>query len=292
MMDNYERISLDDYVQSGEGGTALSYNSKDGKTLAKLFMKGYGAETAEREFRTSQAVYRLGIPSPRPVRLVTDGERYGGEYELIPGKRSYARIISEEPEQLEPLSLKFAALAKELHATPADTSVFPEMNASVRFWMEKSENISEPLRARLLSALDSIPSPACSLHGDLHIGNIITDGRRDLWIDLGDFAYGCPEWDFSMIFFVANYMTQDRTQQLFHLDPAVLRTHWSLLVKAYYGFRDDEQLHGYERNLLKFVALKLYYNFCKRHDGKGSPSPQLEGLAGAFWDGVAPRFQV
>ena len=56
-MDNYEKINLDDYFQTGEGGTALTYNHKDGKTLAKLFMPGMGAEQAEREFKVNHVVY-------------------------------------------------------------------------------------------------------------------------------------------------------------------------------------------------------------------------------------------
>ena len=35
LMNTYETIHLNDYVQTGEGGTALTYNHKDGKTLAK-----------------------------------------------------------------------------------------------------------------------------------------------------------------------------------------------------------------------------------------------------------------
>ena len=34
-MENYEHINLDEYTLSGEGGTALSYTHKDGKTLKK-----------------------------------------------------------------------------------------------------------------------------------------------------------------------------------------------------------------------------------------------------------------
>ena len=45
-MDTYKQIDLNEYVQTGEGGTALTYNHKDGKTLAKLFMPGMGAEQA------------------------------------------------------------------------------------------------------------------------------------------------------------------------------------------------------------------------------------------------------
>ena len=57
-MATYENINLDDYIQSGEGGQSFTYTRKDGKAMAKLFLKSYGAATAEREFRISQA---LGI---------------------------------------------------------------------------------------------------------------------------------------------------------------------------------------------------------------------------------------
>ena len=46
-MQQYETIDLNDYIQTGEGGTAISYSKKDGKTLAKLFSPGMGSETAE-----------------------------------------------------------------------------------------------------------------------------------------------------------------------------------------------------------------------------------------------------
>ena len=70
-METYIQIDLNDYVQTGEGGTALTYNHKDGKTLAKLFLAGIAAENAIREFRTSRVVYESGLPTPEPIRLIT-----------------------------------------------------------------------------------------------------------------------------------------------------------------------------------------------------------------------------
>ena len=46
MKEEIQRIDLNDYVQTGEGGTALTYNHKDGKTLAKLFMSTIAADNA------------------------------------------------------------------------------------------------------------------------------------------------------------------------------------------------------------------------------------------------------
>ena len=103
-MDSYELIHLEEYNQTGAGGTALSYTHKTRNTLVKLYNPGFEADRAMAEFHTAQAVFDMGIPTPKPYRLVTDGERFGAEYELIKNKRSFTRIISEEPERLEEIS--------------------------------------------------------------------------------------------------------------------------------------------------------------------------------------------
>ena len=287
-MSQYQLIDLEDYIQSGEGGQALTYTRKDGSALAKMFLYGLGSETVEREFGIAKAVYEAGIPCPRPIRLVTDGEHFGVEYEVIAGKRSYARIISEEPEQLEPLTIKFVQLGKILHSTPANTAVFPDMKDVIRPWMEKSTCISDTLRKRLLEALESIPSQKTCLHGDFHIGNIITNGKNDYWIDLGDFSYGVPEWDLSMNYFLANYLPDNYLDKLFHLDSATFRKHWSLLAKTYYGIQTDQEQRVFEKHLLKFTAIKYAYGVCKHHNGQGEPNPRTEELVQAFLDGKAP----
>ena len=287
-MSEYAKINLEDYIQSGEGGQAITYTRKDGSAMAKMFQYGLGTETVEHEFYISKAVYEAGIPCPKPIRLVTDGEHFGAEYEVIANKRSFTRIISQEPEQLEPLTVKFAQLGKELHSTPANAEVFPDMKDVIRPWIEKSQCITDPLRQRLLSTLDSLPSPRTCVHGDFHIGNIITDGEKDYWIDLGDFAWGAPEWDLSMNLYLAYYMSPEYMDNLFHLDNATFRKHWSLLLRTYYGLQTLEEQRACEKNLLKFTALKLIFNFSKRRNGQGDPNPQLEGLANAFLSGMAP----
>lgn len=274
-MENYEHINLEEYTLSGEGGTALSYSHKDGKTLAKLFMKGMGAETAEREFLVNKTVYEMGIPTPKPLRLVTDGTRFGAEYELIPGKRSFARIISQEPEQLESLSLRFAAMAKEIHRTPADTTRLPSMRNLIREQIVRYKEIPEDVREKALQFLDAVPDTPTCLHGDLHIGNVITDGKRTLWIDVGDFAYGVPEWDLGMMYYATNLMSEQRAISIFHLPIEVLRQHWTVFAKAYYGTTNQEELRKKEQGLFPFFGVKMLMTISKIHNGQGAPSDMI-----------------
>jgi len=267
-MNEFERINLDDYIQTGEGGTALTYNHKDGKTLAKLFMPSLAADTAVREFRINQVVYESGLPTPKPIRLITDGTRFGAEYELIQPKRSFTRIISQEPDQLVPLSERFAVLAKQIHQTPADTKRLPDMRELVRTWIDRLENLPNDYKERLHRFIDTVPSTPTCLHGDLHIGNIITDGSRDLWIDVGDFAYGVPQWDLGMMYYAANYISAERADSIFHLDNDMLRAHWKAFAPVYYGTNDEKVLEAEVRKLHPFIAAKLTFLSSKLSDGK------------------------
>ena len=260
-MPNYETIHLDDYVRTGEGGTAVSYTHKTRNILAKLYNPGFEADRAEDEFLTARTVFELGLPTPEPLRLVTDGERYGAEYELVKNKRSFTRIISEEPQRLEEMSVAFARMARQLHATEADTSrLRPYKQVLTAFYREKNL-VTDAYRERALRFLETAPEATTCLHCDLHIGNIITDGERTLWIDVGEFSYGVPEWDLGLMWSICNNMNAERVENLFHLQPEQLRAHWNIFLSAYLGTTDPQVLGQYVKHLMPFYAVKVPYVF-------------------------------
>ena len=257
----YETINLDEYIQTGEGGTAISYTHKNKNTLAKLYKPGFEADRARAEFLTARTVYELGVPTPEPYRLVTDGERYGAEYELIPNKRSFTRIISEEPDRLQEISLAFAGWARKLHSMPADTSRLRSYKQVLtQFYLEKNL-VPEAFKQRALAFLEKVPEPETLLHGDLQIGNIITDRDRTLWIDVGEFSYGCPEWDLAMVWIMCHRMTAERADMLFHVTPETMKAHWDLFFPAYMGTDDPQVLGAYIQRMMPFYAAKVPYVF-------------------------------
>ena len=199
--------------------------------MAKLYRPGFEADRAKAEFLTARAVFDMGIPSPKPYRMITDGERSGAEYELIKNKRSYTRIISQEPERLEEISLKFTRMALELHAKQANTTLLGSYKQRIeRFYREKNR-VPEDYKQRALKFLETVPDTPHCLHGDLHIGNIITDGKRDLWIDLGEFAYGAPEWDLAQLWTMCHNMPDNRVQHIFHITHEQMIAHWDIFFQ-------------------------------------------------------------
>jgi len=266
-MEQYERINLEDYTRSGEGGTAVSYTHKDGKSLAKLYNAGFEADRARAEFLTARTVFEMGIPTPEPYRLVTDGERFGAEYELIKGKRSFTRILSQEPERLQEISLDFARETKNLHSTPADTSRLRSYKQVLTDFYKEKNLVPEEYRQRALAFLETVPDTTTCLHGDLQIGNIITDGEKTIWIDVGEFSYGMPEWDLSVLWTICNQMGGDRAENLFHVTPEMLKKHWNIFLPAYLGSTDPQVLGDYTRRLIPFYAVKVPYVYDMAYHG-------------------------
>lgn len=254
-----ERINLDDYIQTGEGGTAVAYTHKDGKTLAKLYNPGFEADKAKTEFLTARTVFELGIPTPEPYRLLTDGERNGTEYELIKGKRSFARIISQEPERLEEISVTFARMARELHAKEADTSRLESVKDRMRRFYVEKDMVPEDYKQKALQFIDQVPESTTCVHGDLQIGNIITDGQRTLWIDVGEFGYGVPEWDLGMLWTMAHRMDNERCEELFHITHKTFVAHWNIFFPAYLGTTAPQRIEEATRRLLPFASAKIPY---------------------------------
>lgn len=282
-MDNYEIINLEDYVQTGEGGTAVSYTHKSKNTLAKLYKPGFEADRARAEFHTAKTVFDMGIPTPEPYRLVTDGERFGAEYELVPDKRSFTRIISQEPERLQEISLTFASLARKLHSTPADTSRLRSYKEVLTQFYKEKNLVPEAFKQRALAFLENVPDTPNCLHGDLQIGNIITDGYRTLWIDVGEFSYGTPEWDLCIMWIMGQRMDEKKADMLFHLKPQQIKEHWNIFLPAYIGSKDPQEIAAYTKRLIPFYGVKVPYVYDMAYHG---PLPEasfqiIEQMLGA-----------
>jgi uncharacterized protein (TIGR02172 family) len=175
---------------------------------------------------------------------------------------------------MRPLTVRFAELARQLHHTPADTSALPSFREKMRTFYLTEPSAPDFLREKVCSFLDGIPDTPTCIHGDLQTGNLITDGKRELWIDLGLFAYGVAEWDVAQLWIFTNRLDEERQKALFHLNGAQMHEHWDIFVRAYYGIETQEQVDAVVRRLRPYAAVRIPFmlNLAYR-------TPIPEGLA-------------
>ena len=228
-----ELIDMNEYEQSGDGFTAISYNHKDGKRMMKLYSDFIPKEVPLNELQTSWHIQQLGLHVPAALRMVTDGKRIGVEFQRISPKKSFARAISNEPDKLAYYSEEFVKECKALHSTQCSITKFPDAKKKFRGIVEQSKSYNDEQKQKIFAFLDNIPEETTCIHGDLHIGNIITDGTQNYWIDLGDFAYGTPLIDVGCIYLMTT-LEEELIMRLYHITKAQMLEFWSIFVEKYF----------------------------------------------------------
>lgn len=226
--------------------------------MMKLYAEYMPISVPENELAMSWAIMDLGIKIPAAYRLVTDGKRVGVEFERILNKRSFARAISQEPDQLEAYVRDFAQECLKLHATPCPTDVFPSVKGHFHAAIDASKDFDADQKKKLHAWVEAAPDATTCLHGDMHIGNIIRADGQDYWIDLADFRYGHPYFDMGMLYFVCISNPSDAiAHRLFHLSHAQMVRVWEVFVQTYFG--PGVKLEDVGRMIEPYAALYMIH---------------------------------
>lgn len=232
------RINIDDWEKAGGGASGWMYFSKtDDSVILKLNKEEIPMEVTLDEYITSRSLYETGIPCAKVHEFVTDGVRYGMTVERLKDKRSYVRMIADNPDMLEPVARDFARRAKEFHSTVCDTSKFESKKMRCRKAFEKCDAIPADVKEYLYSCLDSMDDLPNAVHGDFTPGNIVRSQGRDYWIDLGQFAYGDPDFDVTCLVFLARYTPKKVVEYLFHITRKQVGQFLEIYGQEYYGDR-------------------------------------------------------
>ena len=231
-------IDLNEWERSGGGGNGWSYiNRSDSSIMLKLNKEVISEEMSYREFSISKTLYEMGISCARVYDFVTDGTRFGMTVERIQGKKSYARMISDNPDLLESLAKDFAARSKEFHSIKCDITKFESKKERCRRLFASCPKIPDNVKNMLYGCLESMEDVPYPVHGDFTPGNIIRAGGKDYWIDLGDFTYGDPDMDFACLAFLSRYTPSKIVEYLFHLTRKQMLQFTEIYGREYYGDR-------------------------------------------------------
>lgn len=260
-----KKIDLNDWVRFGEGGSGESYYHKnDDSLMLKLYFDHLPKELAEREYTYSKAVYDMGIPCPAVYDFVTDGQKIGITFERVKEKISFASAIVNNPEKMTDYMKEFARIARILHSTECNTSVFPNQVESLRNLINACPKFDEETLNALNALFDSLGNVTTCLHGDFHIGNAILSGDKSYFIDLGDFAYGNPMLDLAEEMMCLLLIPDDRHELLFHMSKEMHQKAFGAFLMYYYDLHSQEQVAVKFKEISKYVAINVAHMAVQR----------------------------
>ena len=247
-------IDINDYIRTGEGANGASYNHKtDNSIMLKMYCRNF--EAAQLELELAKKVYAMGIPSPEPGDLVTDGERLGIRFRRLEGKKSYSRACGDNPERTEIYAREFAQMCKKLHSIHVDTSQFENVKDRLYKMLADNPFFTPEQKEKLHAFIAAAPDADTAIHGDLQFGNAIfvPDGTK-YFIDLADFCYGYPMFDIGMVYLCCCLNKEEWTMEVNHMSNATARRFWDAFAREYFGPEAD--LEEVEKTVRIYAGLK------------------------------------
>lgn len=272
-MNAAEKINPEEYEYAGEGANGASYNHKtDNRFMLKLYNESVPVDFVLRELDRAQKVFDMGIPSPKPGVLITDGKRYGIRFERIVNKTSFSRLVGDNPALVETYAREFARMCKKLHTTQCDTTLFENVKDAYKRDLEANPFFTADEKRKIAAFIDQTPDACTAIHGDLQFSNAITDGEHNYFIDLGDFAYGNPMFDLGMVLLCCKYDSDEFVETVFHMTNETAGKFWNYFVPEYFGEGTDPD--EMDRKLRPYAGLKTI--IIERY--VGAPMPEFRKL--------------
>ena len=175
----------------GFGRTAEVYAWGEGRVL-KLYRAGMPETWVHHEARVSRIVAGAGLQAPAIGDEVEVAGRHGIIYERIDGP-SMLDGLTRRPATFFRVARQFAGLHAAMHGCARPE--LPSQRAGLIRAISNAPELEAAARARVLSALESLPDGRSVCHGDYHPDNIIMSQRGPLVIDWMTATHGSPVAD-------------------------------------------------------------------------------------------------
>ena len=235
-MEIFNGMTINDWIPFGDGATSTCYYHKDNsRIMLKFFDQGRtGADYAEKEFDLSSAVSSMSISTQKAIKTVTiDGKR-GIIYERISPKISVSRLCTDNYDKFDEYARLFTLECLKFHEIQCTQGSIVSRKKQVLDALQTNRGLSNRARKFLLDLANSVEDTKTCLHGDMQSGNLVSNGERFYWIDLGAFAWGNPMFDVGgMYFFYKSTLGQMLYGKIFHMTVKQLTRFWKIFSDVY-----------------------------------------------------------
>ena len=237
-------VSVDGCEEIGRGSNGTIYRT-DRDTVVKVYHNADALEDIRHEREMARLALILGVPTAISYDVVRVGESYGSVFELL-NARSFAEILTEDPEKMDWCVKEFTDMLKLIHSTTVPEGKLPSAKAEA---LSRAEFLTDHLPAeaseKLISLIRAVPDDDHMIHGDYHTENLVLQNGEVLLIDMDTLSTGHPVFELASMYnaFVGfSEYDHEQIRRFQGFDYRTSRIFWHKTLEAYLGTDNEEEL--------------------------------------------------
>ncbi len=260
-----ENFDLTGWKLFSERLNSKSYVSADRKWMLKVggATVENSIELLEHDREATKLALEVGVKTPQVQDVVrlSSGE-FGLIYEYIDGKKSIARAMSEDLENVEYYAKRFARISRDMHSKICDTNKFESMKERTINQIKTKDVLNESQKEKAIKLLETIDDKNNFLHGDFQPANFIMAKDKDYVIDLRTIAYGNPDYDIAYFYFFSHRFSLEGTHNVFHCEPKYVRQMWVHFIRYYFDTQSEKVVKELSEKYAK-LSLVCFFELFK-----------------------------
>lgn len=244
----YKVVDITGCEEIGRGANGAVYRI-DGDNVVKVYNDPNAFDEIQNEREVARLALVLGVPTAISYDIVRVGDGYGSVFEMLDAK-SFAKILTEEPDKFEWCLDEFTDMLRIIHGTEVPDGKLPD----IRELMNKRAGVvagvlPEDKGAKLVKLFEDIPYDNHMIHGDYHSKNLELTGDEVLLIDMDTLSVGDPIFELGFIYnaFVGFYDTDhDAVKDFQGYDYDTSIRFWKEFLPKYLGTDDETRIREVE----------------------------------------------
>ena len=243
----------------GHGAMGTVYRI-DEDTIVKVYDIPDSIPMIEQEQKRAKQAFLKGIPTAISYDIVRVGDRYGSVFEMLKAS-NYNDVLRSAPERKEEIVRDYALFLRKVHAVAMEPGELPDMREVYCGYLARvRELLPAALYERLLALFRDMPENLHTIHGDIHMKNIMLDGNEPLLIDMEALAVGDPVFDLQGLYVTYQLFGEDdpnNSESFLGISQALADYIWEKTMEYYFEGRDASAL----REAIRKTRIVAYVRF-------------------------------
>lgn len=201
----------------GDGLMSETYQTDYDESSIKLFSNFVPELNILREKIASRAAYKMGLPVPICGDYIRAFGRKGLVFEKVLDKKSFARILADNPSCYKELAKEFYEVGNKFHTTKCSIANMIKANEELIYNINLYNGKCASYKEDMLKFVSSLPSGDTCIHGEFNLSNALKDNNGNVYlIDLPNFAVGHKIYDIAILYSYIYFIKDDAVISTFH----------------------------------------------------------------------------